>query len=54
MIALKDVLNAIVFILTIVLVTYGFSKGYDLVELSIYNLYFLVVIITQFINLFER
>jgi len=54
MVAVKDILNAIAFILTLILVLYGFSKGYDLIELSIYNLYFMVIIITQFINIFEK
>ena len=47
MLTLKDLLNGLAFILTIVLVTYGFTKGYDLIELSIYNLYFIVIIIVQ-------
>jgi len=51
---LKDVLDIIAFIFTIFLVTYGFAKGYDLVELSIYNIYFIVIIIVQIINLFEK
>src|SRR3990167_1526954 len=42
---LKDVLDIIAFIFTIFLVTYGFAKGYDLVELSIYNIYFIDIII---------
>lgn len=48
---LKDVLDIIAFIFTIFLVVYGFAKGYDLIELSVYNIYFIVIIITQIINL---
>jgi len=54
MIKVKDVLNALAFIFTVFLVIYGFLKGYDLVEILVYNLYFIVAIITQIINLFER
>jgi len=54
MLTLKYLLNGLAFILTIVLVTYGFTKGYDLIELSIYNLYFIVIIIVQIINLSEK
>lgn len=50
---LKNTLNTIAFILTLVLLVYGFSKGYDMVELSLYNIYFIVIIITQIINIFE-
>lgn len=54
MITLKDILNALAFMFTIFLVLYGLQKGYDLVELLIYDLYFMVVIINQLLNLFER
>lgn len=54
MIKIKDVLNAVAFILTLVLVLYGISKGYDLIEFFIYDIYFLVVIIAQILNLFEE
>lgn len=54
MILLKQILNIIAFILTTVLLLYGFSKGYDIFELSIYNIYFIVIIITQIINMFEK
>lgn len=50
---LKHTLDAIAFILTLVLLVYGFSKGYDMIEISLYNIYFVVVIITQIINIFE-
>lgn len=52
MITIKNILDIIAFLLSIVLVAYGFLKGYDFVEYSIYNIYFIVVIITQIINLF--
>jgi hypothetical protein len=51
---LKIVLDIIAFIFTIFLVVYGFSKGYDLIELSIYNIYFVVIITTQIISLSEK
>ena len=54
MITIKELLDIIAFLLSLVLVVYGFQKGYDLVEYSIYNLYFVVVIITQILNLFTR
>ena len=53
MVTIKDVLNSIAFILTLVLIGYGSTKGFDIVELSVYNLYFITMIITQLINLFE-
>ncbi len=53
MLIVKDILNGIAFILTIILVLYGFQKGYDVVELVIYNLYFVVVIISQILILSE-
>lgn len=53
MFAVKDILNGIAFILTIILVLYGFQKGYDVVELIVYNLYFIVVIISQILTLSE-
>lgn len=54
MLMLKDSLNGLAFILTIVLIVYGFSKGYDLIEILIYYLYLIVMIITLSINLFEK
>ena len=51
---IKDILNFIAFLLTLTLLVYGLTKGYDLVELSIYNLYFIIVIIVQIINLTEK
>ena len=53
MITKKEVLNAVAFVLTIVLVFYGMTKGYDVIELFIYNLYFVVIIILILINLFD-
>lgn len=53
MLNLKDVLNGVAFFLTLVLITYGLMKGYDLIELSIYNLYFVTMILIQLVNLFE-
>ena len=54
MIKLKDVLNLISFVFTLFLLVYGFAKGYDFVELVIYNLYFITEIISQLLNLIER
>ena len=36
---LKKVLDALTLVFTIFLVVYGFSKGYDLIEYLIYDLY---------------
>jgi len=54
MLKIKDYLNTIAFILTLTLIIYGFTKGYDFIEIFIYNLYFIVMIIVQIINLSER
>jgi len=50
----KKILNIATFLITIILLVYGFSKGYDNIELILYNLYFVTVIITQIINFAER
>ena len=42
----KYVLDIIAFVFTIFLVVYGFAKGYNLIELSVYNIYFIVIIVT--------
>ena len=36
---------------TVFLLGFGFVKGYNLIELTIYNLYFMIVIINSVINL---
>jgi len=54
MVKIKDILNIVSFIFTLFLIVYGFAKGYDLVELGIYNLYFITEIIVQLINIFYR
>ena len=54
MLDIKDFLNGLAFILTIVLVGYGFSKGYDMIEVSIYYLYFITMITSQLIKIFEK
>ncbi|MFH1592850.1 MAG: hypothetical protein ABIB47_05795 [Candidatus Woesearchaeota archaeon] len=51
---IKDILNALGFVFTIFLSLYGLTKGYDVVELVVYVLYFTAIIILIFINLFER
>lgn len=43
---LKIVLDSLAFLFTIFLVGYGFRKGYDLVELIVYQIYFSVTIIS--------
>lgn len=54
MIDIKDIINALSFIFTVFLVIYGFQKGYDLIELYVYNLYFISIISSQLINLFKK
>ena len=54
MITLKYWLNTMAFIITIALASYGFLKGTDVIELSLYNLYFIVIIITLLLNIFEK
>jgi len=53
MIALKNFLNGLALIFTIFLITYGFVQGYDLIELIIYDLYFITAITSQLLNLIE-
>lgn len=53
MIEIKDVLNALAFVFTLFLVFYGMAKGYDLVELTVYNLYFATISLSLFLNLVE-
>ena len=48
------VLNRLALVFSLFLVVYGFHKGYDLVELVIYNIYFVVMILAQVINLFRN
>ncbi|MBL7147575.1 MAG: hypothetical protein ISS82_02005 [Nanoarchaeota archaeon] len=54
MLTIKDMLNGLAFFFTLFLVLYGLRKGYNLVELFVYNIYFMVIIITQLINIFEK
>ncbi len=51
---IKDFLNGLAFVFTIFLIGYGFRNGYDLIELSVYNLYFITAISSQLINLFGK
>ena len=52
--ATKDILNMLGFVFTIFLSLYGLTKGYDVVELVVYILYFSTIIILISINLFEE
>lgn len=54
MITLKDMLNVVSFIFTIFLVLYGLRKGYDNVELVLYNLYLVTELFVGIINLLQR
>jgi len=54
MVDIRDFLNGLGFIFTIFLMGYGFAKGYEIVELWIYNLYFITAISVQLINLFGK
>ncbi len=47
----RDVLNLIVFLFTILMVLYGLSKGFDVIELSMNVIYFTVLILSQLENL---
>jgi hypothetical protein len=38
-------------VFSVMIITYGLSKGFDLIELSSNILYFILVIISQLINL---
>jgi len=51
---LKDALDIIALVFTVFLIVYGFAKGYDRIEISVYNIYFIVIIVTQIINLSEK
>jgi hypothetical protein len=50
----KKALNIITLILTLFLVVYGFTKGYDTIELLVYDIYFATIIINSIINLFKE
>lgn len=52
--AISGVLDILALFFTVGLLGYGFLKGYQLVELSIYNVYFLVVIMNQLINISRK
>lgn len=50
----KNILDTLAFLFTIFLIGYGFIKGYDFIELTVYDMYFSVTIISQLINLFGK
>jgi hypothetical protein len=49
----KDTLNLIAFIFTILIISYGIHKGLDNIELIINFLYFAVLLLSQIENLRE-
>ena len=49
----EKTLNVSALSFTLLIIIYGFQKGYDNLELILYIIYFLVVILTQIINLTE-
>lgn len=51
---IKTILDSIALIFTIIIVLYGMTKGYDLIDLSLNFMYFIVILITQIIHLLER
>jgi len=51
--SIKDILNGLGFVFTLFLSLYGLTKGYDIIELVVYLLYFLSIIILILINLLE-
>lgn len=53
MITLKNFLDGLALTFTVFLITYSFIQGYDLIELIVYNLYFITVITSQLLNLIE-
>ena len=54
MMTLKDLLNGLSFLITIILIVYGLVKGYTFIELTLYNLYFVLQIIVQILNIVDR
>ena len=51
---ISGVLDFLALFFTIILLSFGFSKGYQLVELSVYVIYFIAVISNQLMNLFGK
>ena len=47
----SGVLDLLALFFTIFLLGYGFIRGYNLIELTIYNIYFIIIIINNVINL---
>lgn len=54
MVSLKDLLNGLSFLITVILLVYGFVKGYTFIELGLYNLYFVMQIIVQILNILDK
>jgi len=54
MVLLKSFLDGLALTFTIFLVTYGFMQGYNLIELTVYNLYFITVIASQLLNIIRK
>lgn len=51
MITYKDILNAIAFVFTILIILYALWKGMDEIELIINLIYFVVLLLSQIENL---
>ena len=49
----KETLNLIAFLFTILIVLYGLTKGFDTIELFLHLIYFTVLILSQLENLKE-
>ncbi len=54
MMRLKNLLNGLSFLITVILLVYGFVKGYTFIELTLYNLYFIMQIIVQILNVLDE
>jgi len=50
--SLKETVNAVAFVFTLLIVIYGLSKGFNIIELALNLSYFTVLIISQMINIF--
>ena len=51
---ISTILDIIIFILTIVLVMYGFKKGFNIIELSINTIYFSALICKMVLDFIEK
>lgn len=53
-ITIKDVVNGFAFLISIIMLIYGFRKGYDILELINYDLYLILVIIAFTLTFYEK